>query len=71
MARRALALWWVLLLAAAVRLAGADDPYRYFDWAVTYGPINPLGTAQQVCLYKCGHLPEFCYSQMPNAAHDL
>jgi hypothetical protein len=40
--------WWVLLLAAAARLAGADDPYRYFDWTVTYGPINPLGTTQQV-----------------------
>jgi hypothetical protein len=48
MARRALAWWWMLLLAAAVRLAGADDPYRYFDWTVTYGPINPLGTTQQV-----------------------
>jgi hypothetical protein len=43
--------WWVLLLAAAARLAGADDPYRYFDWTVTYGPINPLGTTQQVLLY--------------------
>ena len=40
---------WVFLLAAAVRLAGADDPYRSFDWTVTYGPINPLGTTQQVC----------------------
>ena len=37
-----------LLLAVAAPLAGADDPYRYFTWTVTYGPISPLGTTQQV-----------------------
>lgn len=52
-----MAWWWVLLLAAAAaRLAGADDPYRYFDWTVTYGPINPLGTAQQGILIN-GQFP--------------
>ncbi|WVZ61594.1 hypothetical protein U9M48_011446 [Paspalum notatum var. saurae] len=30
-------------LAAAASLAGADDPYRYYTWTVTYGPITPLG----------------------------
>ncbi|KAI4967753.1 hypothetical protein ZWY2020_015119 [Hordeum vulgare] len=43
--RPSLPLAFLLLLAA--RLAGADDPYRYFTWIVTYGPINPLGTTQQ------------------------
>ena len=39
---------FLLLLAVAASLAGADDPYRYFTWTVTYGPITPLGTTQQV-----------------------
>lgn len=38
----------LLLAVAAASLAGADDPYRYFTWTVTYGPISPLGTTQQV-----------------------
>ena len=37
-----------LLLAVAAPLAGANDPYRYFTWTVSYGPISPLGTTQQV-----------------------
>ena len=37
-----------LLLLLLAALAGADDPYRYFTWTVTYGPITPLGTTQQV-----------------------
>lgn len=28
--------------------AKAEDPYRFFTWAVTYGKISPLGVAQQV-----------------------
>uniref|UniRef100_A0A453BP69 L-ascorbate oxidase-like protein n=2 Tax=Aegilops tauschii subsp. strangulata TaxID=200361 RepID=A0A453BP69_AEGTS len=47
---------WVLLAAVAARLAGADDPYRYFTWTVTYGPINPLGTTQQGILIN-GQFP--------------
>lgn len=47
---------WVLLLLLAARLAGADDPYRYFTWTVTYGPINPLGTTQQGILIN-GQFP--------------
>jgi hypothetical protein len=27
----------------------AEDPYRFFDWNVTYGFIYPLGVRQQVC----------------------
>ena len=28
---------------------GAEDPYRFFNWNVTYGDIYPLGVRQQVC----------------------
>ncbi|KAE8802971.1 L-ascorbate oxidase-like protein [Hordeum vulgare] len=52
--RPSLPLAFLLLLAA--RLAGADDPYRYFTWIVTYGPINPLGTTQQGILIN-GQFP--------------
>lgn len=30
----------------------AEDPYRFFNWNVTYGDIYPLGVRQQVC-WKC------------------
>ncbi|XP_042459924.1 L-ascorbate oxidase homolog [Zingiber officinale] len=36
--------------------AGADDPYRYFTWTVTYGPITPLGVPQQGILIN-GQFP--------------
>ncbi|KAG6411863.1 hypothetical protein SASPL_124516 [Salvia splendens] len=28
-------------------IATAEDPYLFFEWNVTYGPISPLGTEQQ------------------------
>ncbi|KAK8699140.1 hypothetical protein V6N13_115234 [Hibiscus sabdariffa] len=34
----------VLLLLSVVR---AEDPYRFFNWNVTYGDIFPLGVRQQ------------------------
>ncbi|CAN6209174.1 unnamed protein product [Urochloa humidicola] len=46
----------LLLLLLAASLAGADDPYRYFTWTVTYGPISPLGTTQQGILIN-GQFP--------------
>ncbi|CAM8987291.1 unnamed protein product [Rhodiola kirilowii] len=41
-----------LLLAAAA----AEDPYRFFDWTVTYGYLSPLGVGQQVILIN-GQFP--------------
>lgn len=35
----------VLLLLAC---ASGEDPYRFFNWNVTYGDIYPLGVKQQV-----------------------
>lgn len=26
----------------------AEDPYRFFEWNITYGDIYPLGVRQQV-----------------------
>lgn len=31
-------------------VATADNPYRFFEWNVTYGDIYPLGVRQQVCV---------------------
>ena len=41
----------LLLLCATFlgfSMVGAEDPYRFFDWNVTYGDIYPLGVRQQV-----------------------
>jgi uncharacterized protein YerC len=38
----------VVLVLALVALVNAEDPYRFFDWNVTYGDIYPLGVRQRV-----------------------
>lgn len=30
----------------------AENPYRFYEWNVTYGTISPLGVPQQVCLFN-------------------
>ncbi|KAK7828358.1 l-ascorbate oxidase like protein [Quercus suber] len=42
----------VFLLATV----GAEDPYRFFNWNVTYGDIYPLGVRQQGILIN-GQFP--------------
>ncbi|XP_009400332.2 L-ascorbate oxidase homolog [Musa acuminata AAA Group] len=37
-------------------LVGAEDPYRFFDWNVTFGDIYPLGIRQQGILIN-GQFP--------------
>lgn len=32
-------------------IVGAEDPYRFFNWNVTYGDIYPLGVRQQVLIF--------------------
>ncbi|KAJ9186384.1 hypothetical protein P3X46_001961 [Hevea brasiliensis] len=47
------------LLCVAVSLfaiVGADDPYRFFNWNVTYGDIYPLGVRQRGILIN-GQFP--------------
>ncbi|OMO56753.1 Multicopper oxidase, type 1 [Corchorus capsularis] len=34
----------------SVFCANAEDPYRYYNWVVTYGTRNPLGVYQKVIL---------------------
>jgi hypothetical protein len=36
-----------LLVCLLVVSVSAEGPYRSYDWMVTYGDINPLGTPQQ------------------------
>ncbi|XP_024960835.1 L-ascorbate oxidase homolog [Cynara cardunculus var. scolymus] len=44
-----------LLIAMAARING-EDPYRFFNWNVTYGDIYPLGVKQQGILIN-GQFP--------------
>jgi hypothetical protein len=32
-------------------LVVSEDPYRFFDWTITYGDIYPLGVKQRVNFY--------------------
>jgi len=44
-----------LLLCVAISLfhiAGAEDPYRFFNWNITYGDIYPLGVRQTVWTFS-------------------
>lgn len=40
--------WIALALLYMEGVVVAEDPYRYFDWRITYGDIHPLGVRQQV-----------------------
>ena len=46
----------VFLVLAFVALVNAEDPYRFFDWNVTYGDIYPLGVRQRGILIN-GQFP--------------
>ncbi|XP_078179897.1 L-ascorbate oxidase homolog [Carex rostrata] len=46
----------ILFIFVQFQLTRADDPYRYYTWVVTYGPISPLGTVQQGILIN-GQFP--------------
>ncbi|KAF8022636.1 hypothetical protein BT93_F0218 [Corymbia citriodora subsp. variegata] len=41
---------------AVLAIAGAEDPYRFFTWNITYGDIYPLGVRQQGILIN-GQFP--------------
>lgn len=40
---------FLAVIVLVLGLVSAEDPYRFFDWNVTYGDIYPLGVRQQVC----------------------
>ncbi|XP_057490028.1 L-ascorbate oxidase homolog [Actinidia eriantha] len=44
------------LTVSLFAVVGADDPYRFFNWNVTYGDIYPLGVRQQGILIN-GQFP--------------
>ncbi|MFQ6622839.1 hypothetical protein Gotur_002057 [Gossypium turneri] len=46
----------VVLVLSVVALVQAEDPYRFFNWNVTYGDIYPLGVRQQGILIN-GQFP--------------
>ena len=46
----------VLALAALALQARGEDPYLFFEWKVTYGTKNILGTPQKVILIN-GEFP--------------
>ncbi|WOL04601.1 L-ascorbate oxidase [Canna indica] len=41
---------FVLLSLLGLATVGAEDPYLFFTWNVTYGTISPFGVPQQVIL---------------------
>lgn len=51
---------WAFLICTTFFLSGvfvvAEDPYRFFEWNVTYGDIYPLGVRQQGILIN-GQFP--------------
>ncbi|KAE9620259.1 hypothetical protein Lal_00019755 [Lupinus albus] len=51
-----LSLCSILLLVFSIVHVAAEDPYRFFDWNVTYGDIYPLGVKQQGILIN-GQFP--------------
>lgn len=46
----------VLVVMLMFGLVGAEDPYKFFTWTVTYGNVAPLGVPQQVILIN-GQFP--------------
>ncbi|RZC46362.1 hypothetical protein C5167_039323 [Papaver somniferum] len=46
----------IIFLLLSVISINAEDPYRFFDWVVTYGDIYPLGVKQQGILIN-GQFP--------------
>eukprot|EP01018_Ginkgo_biloba_P014728 Gb_29247 [translate_table: standard] len=50
-------LWWLAaVMIYNACMIGAEDPYKYFTWTVTYGAIYPLGVPQQGILIN-GQFP--------------
>uniref|UniRef100_A0A7C9DKF2 Ferroxidase n=1 Tax=Opuntia streptacantha TaxID=393608 RepID=A0A7C9DKF2_OPUST len=54
--RRDAALRALLCFSSLLAIVVADDPYRFFNWNVTYGDIYPLGVRQQGILIN-GQFP--------------
>jgi hypothetical protein len=44
-----------LLAISLFHIASAEDPYKFFNWNVTYGDIYPLGVRQRVGFKSKSH----------------
>uniref|UniRef100_A0A2C9TZJ5 Plastocyanin-like domain-containing protein n=1 Tax=Manihot esculenta TaxID=3983 RepID=A0A2C9TZJ5_MANES len=53
---RAVCILLCLAVASLFAIVGAEDPYRFFNWNVTYGDIYPLGVRQRGILIN-GQFP--------------
>ncbi|CAK9177895.1 unnamed protein product [Ilex paraguariensis] len=49
-------MWYLCGVVALITIVGAEDPYRFFTWKITYGDIYPLGVRQQGILIN-GQFP--------------
>jgi len=54
----------VYLFAITTTTIVAEDPYRFFNWNVTYGDIYPLGVRQQVYLCLNSHFHPYTLSDL-------
>ncbi|KAI5656764.1 hypothetical protein M9H77_25557 [Catharanthus roseus] len=45
-----------ILVFLCIKIANADNPYRFYNWKITYGDIYPLGVKQQGILIN-GQFP--------------
>lgn len=46
----------ILVSHSLVNIVGAEDPYKFFDWTITYGDIYPMGVKQRGILIN-GQFP--------------
>ncbi|KAL4585534.1 hypothetical protein LXL04_010156 [Taraxacum kok-saghyz] len=48
--------FFIFVFITMIKTINGEDPYRFFNWNVTYGDINPLGVNQQGILIN-GQFP--------------
>lgn len=54
--RQSTLFWFILSVVLSVTCIRGEDPYRFYNWNVTYGDIYPLGVKQQGILIN-GQFP--------------
>ncbi|KFK30447.1 hypothetical protein AALP_AA7G262200 [Arabis alpina] len=47
----------IMTMTMVIALVQAENPYRFFDWRVTYGNINPSGSSPQKGILINGQFP--------------
>ncbi|GFQ06702.1 l-ascorbate oxidase homolog [Phtheirospermum japonicum] len=54
-------LQFVITILGIMAIVSADDPYRFFNWNVTYGDIYPLGVRQQDQIGSFYYFPSLAF----------